>query len=129
MLNAIYFCSKKNKITIFEYQTKQITIMAIFKRNSDDPEDLRGYRADALDEMASENETHVFCEWCGKEIPDADIYANAFGNVLCEDCAGKRPCDGCGEIHAPEDLKEIEGELFCEKCYNEISLYWVNCSY
>lgn len=66
----------------------------------------------------------VECEWCGKVYSIADMNFDIAGyKILCDECINDNfsTCSDCGEYILIEDIKEIDGEGFCEVCYNEAS--------
>lgn len=63
----------------------------------------------------------VECLDCGKGM------ISLSSCMRCEECGGYTYCDCCGEAEFPGDLYELNGELMCERCYDENVMYCDCC--
>lgn len=55
---------------------------------------------------------------CGREELDESTINNEERIYRCGDCA---QCVDCGETFARSAMKDVEGDLYCEKCGHEQS--------
>ena len=55
------------------------------------------------------------CMSCGNELYNYESESDLF----CSDCDPVYRCCECGEWHAWDELIEVDGELYCEWCYND----------
>lgn len=56
------------------------------------------------------------CVFCGQII--ADDWDESQEQLVCGDCGGKVfRCDGCNSSSYREELQEVDGQLFCNFCY------------
>lgn len=56
------------------------------------------------------------CVCCG----ESSYWSDDTEAVVCEDCDPPSYCYSCGERVNVNDAIEIDGELFCEDCYNDL---------
>ena len=53
------------------------------------------------------------CIWCGDETSDIEECA-----VICNNCIEVYYCDDCGSRTSRDDLREVDGQLICEYCFD-----------
>lgn len=59
------------------------------------------------------------CAWCGESCYDFDCEQS----MVCSHCTSPYFCSKCGErIRYSEDLFEIDGEVYCRDCYDELPI-------
>ena len=57
------------------------------------------------------------CVWCGEVYYDFDCEQS----MMCNHCTNPYFCSKCGErIRYRDDLFEIDNEIYCRECYNEL---------
>lgn len=63
------------------------------------------------------------CDSCGCTIEDEDSIPDVPGRTLCLSCFEDEysVCAYCGSYKFTEDLVELDGQLICEDCKDEIS--------
>ena len=59
------------------------------------------------------------CMWCGS----TNDYFNDNQNLVCDRCDNTGKCCRCDDSYSFEDLHEVDGEYYCEYCFND-SCYW-----
>ncbi len=80
------------------------------------------YCPDCLDENFS------LCGGCGKYIPNEE--KEELGkNCYCEECYEERGlCDHCGDVCFLDDMREVDGEFFCQVCFDHNYFFCYSCS-
>ncbi len=66
------------------------------------------------------------CEECGDYIYGGD-YDNNGDGITCPDCDNRERCANCGGRHAPDDMREVSGSLWCEYCVDNYAVWCENC--
>ena len=64
----------------------------------------------------------AICLKCGKN--ESEIYFDGEDSLICEDCCSSGRCDSCRSRYSSDELYELDGNLYCEECFNYLS---VNC--
>lgn len=59
------------------------------------------------------------CMWCGT----SDGCFDGEGQLACENCVSNTYCDCCGERVSADDLRELDGQYYCECCYEDRAQY------
>lgn len=61
----------------------------------------------------------ITCEQCGRVDSELSSYS---GDIYCEDCARDNydQCECCGEFFEQGDLREVDDQMVCEECEEEM---------
>lgn len=63
------------------------------------------------------------CAQCEEDYELDEHNETAYGEWICDDCLAEYfgYCEVCGEIYPQDELQELDGDLMCSGCYDEVS--------
>lgn len=64
----------------------------------------------------------MICSICGARIVGDDYEELSVGDIVCSDCVEIhcKTCENCQELFEVEEMTEVDGDYYCESCFDEL---------
>lgn len=64
------------------------------------------------------------CMYCGSILDNYENYdEDTTSHVICSDCMHFIECDNCGSSIPEDEVQELDGQIFCQDCYDDRAEY------